>query len=99
MPFKRIGMVIHFVKTGEKIPPIYLVKIDKCGKLTHGCPLYKAIVIEYDSCVTMRQECILRRVLDSVLFITELKISDITAVMEDKRLFNLSSFLRTHYGN
>ena len=99
MPLKRIGMVIHFVKSGEKIPPIYLVKIDKCGKLTHGCPLYRAIIVEYESHISVRQECVLRKVLDSVLFITELKLSNITAVMEDKRLFNLSSFLRTHYGN
>lgn len=99
LAFKRGFMVINFVKTGEKAPSFYMVKIDKTGKITHGCLLYKTIVVEYEACVTMRQECILRMVLDSVLFITELKISDIAAVMSDKRLFNLSSFLRTHYGN
>jgi len=92
-------MQIHFIRPNEKAPIMYLVKIDKTGKIVHGCPLYKSIIVEYETCVTMRQECVLRKVLDSVLFITELKLSDITAVMEDRRLFNLSSFLKAHWGN
>lgn len=91
-------MQIKIVKTGSDYPQFYWLKIDKLGKVYYGSVLYKTILLEVDSCLTMRQECALRKAVDSLLFVTDLKTSEITAVSFDDRIFNLNTFLRTNWG-
>ena len=91
-------MVISFIKKGQKEPAFYTLKICANGSITHGCPLYRGIVIEIENTLTMRQECVLRKALDCIFFVTELKPSDVIAVTFDDRIFNLKTFLRAHWG-
>lgn len=91
-------MVIYIIKKEEKNPALCFLKIDKNGNIAHGSPLYRNIILEIDNCVTMRQENVLKKAIDSILFVTDLKISEITAVCSDKNIFDIKTFLRTHWG-